>query len=1017
MARIPDTEIERLKQAVALQRLAESQGIVLKRHGADLIGLCPFHDDHEPSLVISPEKNLWHCLGACQTGGSVIDWVMRAEGVSFRHAVELLQHDYRPAPLAAQAAPPKCSTVRRLATPLEASAEDRALLNQVIDYYHETLLQSPEALAYLEKRGLANEDAINTFKLGVANRTLGYRLPKTSRQAGAELRGRLQGLGILRESGHEHFNGSLVIPVMDASGHVVEVYGRKLNDNLRAGTPKHLYLPGPHRGVFNATALRQNPEIILCESLIDALTFWCAGYRNVTASYGIEGFTQEHLAAFKQYKTERVLIAYDRDAAGEAAADKLAKQLMAEGLDAYRIHFPKGMDANDYALSVQPASKSLGVVIRSAVWLGKGQAPKREPVPEAKEEKAAKNKIDPSSSLAAGPATHEEAPRPPANPLPASVIPEAPKPEIDAEVNDREAVLSFGERRYRIRGLDKNLSVNQLKVNLLVSCGEALHVDSFDLYAAKSRGLYIKQAALELGVEEAVIKRDLGQVLLRCEALQEVQIKQTLASDEKSIALDDVARDEALALLKSDNLLQRILDDFHRCGVVGEATNTLTGYLACVSRLLDKPLAIIIQSTSAAGKSSLMDAVLNLMPEEERVQYSAMTGQSLFYLGETNLKHKILAIAEEEGAQHASYALKLLQSEGELTIASTGKDETSGNLVTKQYRVEGPVMLFLTTTAIDIDEELMNRCLVLTVNESREQTQAIHALQRRQQTLEGLLQNEDRKQLIQLHRNAQRLLKPLLVANPFAEQLTFLDDKTRTRRDHLKYLTLIKTIALLHQHQRKIKTVEHHGQVLDYIEVEKADIETANRLAHEVLGRTLDELPPQTCTLLKHIKVMVETACQQQGMDRKDYRFSRRDIREATGFSDGQLKIHCRRLTELEYLLIHRGGRGQCIVYELLYDGDLENKKHLMGLIDPASLHCDGEKAGSAAQKAAPGQAQDRGKSEGSQGDENGGKARQDKDLRDTDQDSVEKVLFRSETENQSYRSGIAALVAKGGLA
>jgi DNA primase len=166
----------------------------------------------------------------------------------------------------------------------------------------------------------------------------------------------------LRDSGHEHFNGSLVIPVID-DGRITEVYGRKLNNKLRKGTPLHLYLPGPHQGVFNTEALSASKEIILCESLIDALTFWCAGFKNVTASYGIEGFTADHLKAFKEYNTERVLIAYDRDAAGEAAAEKLAKQLMAEGVDCYRIHFPKGMDANEYACQVKPASKSLGVVI------------------------------------------------------------------------------------------------------------------------------------------------------------------------------------------------------------------------------------------------------------------------------------------------------------------------------------------------------------------------------------------------------------------------------------------------------------------------------------------------------------------------------------------------------------------------------------------------------------------------------------------------------------------------------
>ena len=140
-----------------------------------------------------------------------------------------------------------------------------------------------------------------------------------------------------------------------------------------------------------------------------------------------------------------------------------------------------------------------------------------------------------------------------------------------------------------------------------------------------------------------------------------------------------------------------------------------------------------------------MDAVLAFVPEEERIQFSAMTGQSLYYMGEMDLKHKVLAIVEEEGASRAAYALKLLQSEGVLTIASTGKDPATGKLVTHQYRVEGPVMIFLTTTAIDLDEELLNRCLVLTVNEDREQTQAIHRLQREQQTLEGLLKRQERR--------------------------------------------------------------------------------------------------------------------------------------------------------------------------------------------------------------------------------------------------------------------------------
>lgn len=326
----------------------------------------------------------------------------------------------------------------------------------------------------------------------------------------------------------------------------------------------------------------------------------------------------------------------------------------------------------------------------------------------------------------------------------------------------------------------------------------------------------------------------------------------------------------------------------------------------------------------------------------------------MFYLGETDLQHKILAIAEEEGVRQAAYALKLLQSDGELTIASTGKDEATGNLVTKQYRVKGPVMLMLTTTAIDVDEELLNRCLVLTINESREQTREIHARQRAKQTLEGLLAETDRQHIVELHRNAQRLLKPIHVVNPYANELTFMDEKTRTRRDHMKYLTLIRSIALLHQYQRPHKTVTHRGETLTYIEVAKSDIALANRIAHEVLGRTLDELPPQTRRLLRLIHTMVVEISEREHVKRSEVRFTRRDVRDYTRWSDNQLKVHCMRLAELEYLVIHGGSRGHLLRYELMYDGAVEGEARLAGLIDVSELDNDECKLELADSKLAP---------------------------------------------------------------
>ena len=217
MARIPEHEVERLKKEISVQRLAEAQGIKLTRHGADFVGLCPFHDDKTPSLVITPAKNLWHCLGACSAGGTAIDWVMKAEGVSFRHAVELLREDHLPLS-AAPIQPVKQSTVPKLPPLIDPRADDTKLLETVVGYYQKTLKESPEALKYLESSGLHSSEMIDRFRLGFANRTLGYHLPNANRAAGEAQRGRLQELGLFRETGHEHFTGSIVVPIFDGAG-------------------------------------------------------------------------------------------------------------------------------------------------------------------------------------------------------------------------------------------------------------------------------------------------------------------------------------------------------------------------------------------------------------------------------------------------------------------------------------------------------------------------------------------------------------------------------------------------------------------------------------------------------------------------------------------------------------------------------------------------------------------------------------------------------------------------------
>ncbi len=643
-----------------------------------------------------------------------------------------------------------------------------------------------------------------------------------------------------------------------------------------------------------------NQKIIITDGVMDALTWWSAGHRNITSVLGSATLPVDVKALLVSKNIKGVCLALPREIEVESLADELREL----GIEVSQVVFPPGKDANAIARKAKAPKEALTALLRAANWLsGSGPRPAAEVPPAAAPE------------------------------------PSAPAPADTEE--DHQVVLSFADRRWRVRGLENNLSHGSLRVNIMVAKGSsaAFHIDVIELYSARHRRGFLKAAAEELDVEQKTLKGDLGRVLLHLEGVQDERIRQVLEGEAaKTPEMDADERDAALSYLKDPRLLDRILDDFEALGVVGERDNKLVAYLAATSRKLKSPLAIVIQSSSAAGKSSLMDAVLRFIPDEEKLSFSAMTSRSLYYLADGQLAHKVLSIAEEEGVSDASYALKILQSEGKLTIASTAKESTTGRLSTQSYEVTGPVALILTTTAIDVDEELMNRCIVLSVDEGREQTQAIHVVQRRRKTLEGLLQAAGHDALVALHHNVQRLLSPLHVVIPQAGELTYANHALRTRRDHQKYLGLIQAVALLMQHQRDTLEADLAGVKVRYIEATDDDVEVATTLAHAILGRSLDDMAPGTRRLLGVLHEHVTELAEKQGLDLGDVRFTRRDLRETLSFGDTQLKIHIRRLVDMEFLVVHRGGEGRRLAYELAYQGEGQNgETFLAGLSTTAS--------------------------------------------------------------------------------
>lgn len=496
----------------------------------------------------------------------------------------------------------------------------------------------------------------------------------------------------------------------------------------------------------------------------------------------------------------------------------------------------------------------------------------------------------------------------------ASVVSTVPAPDYELHLAPDHVLVRRGDRDYKIRGLDKNMSSLTLRVNIQAARRDMLHLDSIDLMRSAARAAFIKATALELHCQEETIKKDLGLVLLHLDDLRNRQIEAAKATRAPVPQMPpDEARD-ALDLLRDPNLIGRIVRDLEHCGMVGEAFNKLAAYLAIVSRKLASPLAILVQSSSSAGKSTLMDTILAMAPPEDVIQLSNLTSQALYYLPPDALRHKTLAICEDQGLAEAAYALKLLQSDGRLTHATVAK-AVDGRAVTQFHCVEGPVQLFLTSTSQTIDEELLNRCLVLAVDESREQTHAIQQLQRLLQSRSGLEKRREASGLQALHRNAQRLLRPLVVTNDLDATLPFPCERTRHRRDHAKYLSLIQAIALLHQHQRTLH-VDESGT--ESIAVEPSDIALANRLIDKLLKQSNNELPPQSQRCLESLQGFVQSHCQRDRLTPPEFRFTRRSFREQSGWTDNQLRVHFQRLIDLEFLRVHRGRQGCTYLYELV---------------------------------------------------------------------------------------------------
>jgi hypothetical protein len=357
---------------------------------------------------------------------------------------------------------------------------------------------------------------------------------------------------------------------------------------------------------------------------------------------------------------------------------------------------------------------------------------------------------------------------------------------------------------------------------------------------------------LEVGVTQ--VSKDLSDITNGLERYRLQQIEAKQQEQNKMIKpLTEKEKEEAIKFLQQKNLLQATNELIGRSGIVGEELNRLIMWLIYTSRKTNKPLHIISMGSSGTGKSHLQEKVGELMPDEDKIEITALTENAFYYFDKAELGHKLILIEDLDGIWSALYPLRELQSKQRISKTVTIKDK-NGNTKTIHLKVYGPVCIAGCTTKESLYEDNANRCFLIYLDESSEQDERIMDYQRKLSA--GKINTAGETQARQLLQNVQKILQPMTVINPFAELLQIPKEVFKQRRSNAHYLAFIEVITFYKQHEREHKVDEATGEI--FIETTVEDIEEANRLMKEILLRKSDELNGACRNYFEQLKVWLE---------------------------------------------------------------------------------------------------------------------------------------------------------------
>ncbi|QYH39536.1 DNA primase [Algoriphagus sp. NBT04N3] len=836
-------EITEIKTRLTLKEVLEHYGL---KPDKQLRLNCPFHPDRTPSMQVYYKTQTAYCFSSnCPTHGKsldVIDFIMHKESCSKHEAIK--------------------KSERLLAGNVSPAQELTrvALLTNMFTYFRNAVHNSKPAREYLESRGLD----YGKTEIGYNSGQFHHGTRKDEALIEACLK-----YGLLLDKGQTNNRtgerayspfgkGGIVFPLKNQQNQIVSLYFRSTADDRQA---RHFYLRD-RQGLYPKYPKPETTKLILTEAIIDAATLLqipgIATEHEILACYGTNGLTEEHIKAIQSLNNlEEIIFFFDGDAAGLEGARKQGEKLkgLLPEIKISRVNTPESEDVNSLYINHADSAEALFTHLldsRTSFDAPNGSFySSNEPV--SNEKKEIREQIQstvpeppkptPSQTISQTKTNTQKPPQPIPQPKTNAQKPTS-GPSLAAgsfdSTNPHRIIYFTDTAHYYVKGGVRQ-EPDRLQISLMVE-GKGngaynRYRNRLDLYENKQTERIAREAAEKLNLRADLLELDLCRLT---DLLEDYRDSRETGQKPESarIVLDSTKSGHCKDFLSKPNLIQRFNGLIGKAGVVGEENNRV--FLFCIAASYGMPdtLHALIQGSSGSGKTHLLVKISSFIPDEDVKRFTRVTESSFYNYGMYDLKNKLICLEDLDGMkEEAQLAFRELQSREMLSSSTTGQDE-KGNNRAYEKTVYGPIASMACTTKGEIYEDNMNRCFLIAVDETKEQTQRIIAYQN--QKASGKIDGQEERKTTEFIQNCVRMLKPHEVVNPYADRVNLPEEAHKIRRLNGLYQSFVKQMTLMNQYRRK----KDQKREIDHGEGRPADSGGNHVRQHRAEDRRAGRQPP-----------------------------------------------------------------------------------------------------------------------------------------------------------------------------